>query len=107
MQLLSVLASTQGQPCTKMLSQGGKWGLKFSWCLDLGGRGDEGEGTALAGRMQGLSQIHPPWGARHLFLIKKKIFFSFWLHHTACRILVSQPELEPMLSAVGAQSPKC
>ena len=69
MQLLLVLASTQGQPCTKMPSQGGRWGLKFSRCLDLGGRGGEGGGTALAGRMQGLSQIHLPGGARHLFLI--------------------------------------
>ena len=31
-------------------------------------------------------------------------YFIFWLHHTACRILVPQPGIEPMALAVEARS---
>ena len=34
------------------------------------------------------------------------MFFFFWLHHSACGILVPQPGIEPRPSAVKAQSPK-
>ena len=32
-------------------------------------------------------------------------YFLIWLHHAACGILVPQPGIEPMPSAVKAQSP--
>ena len=31
-------------------------------------------------------------------------FFFFWLLHAACRLLVPQSEIEPVLPALGAQS---
>ena len=36
---------------------------------------------------------------------KECIFFFFWLHHRACRILIPLPEVEPWPSAVKAQRP--
>jgi len=36
-------------------------------------------------------------------LISLPLFFSFWLHHVACGILVPQPRIEPRPTAVKAQ----
>ena len=38
-------------------------------------------------------------------IIEIEFFFFFFLHHAACRILVPQPGIEPMPSAVKVWSP--
>ena len=38
------------------------------------------------------------------FLLIHSFYFSFWPHHTACRVLVPQPGIKPVPPLVEAQS---
>lgn len=52
---------------------------------------------------QDLCLVFPPYTSELLltlvFIFKIFILFYFWLHHAACEILVSAPEIEPVTPA--------